>query len=399
MISDTHLIAKSLHDEGQAFSQMQKTSQGKDLYYQETALTAFMRMAQRKKPAAIIVTGDITFNGERVSAEKFAEIFKPLKHTQVLVLPGNHDIFDGWAREFRGKKQFYAGEISPMFWRSIFAKSYRQAFNTDDSSLAYSVQLNPQYFLILADSNIYGTEETTAAPHTRGMIGKSQLKWIEKQLQYAKKNQLRPILFMHHNLYAHNPAVNKGYVVDDAVELRRLCSRYNVKLAFTGHIHAQNIMGPQETTPTTEVVTSSFCSNDQGYGVIRVHSRHITYVRRNFDMTRYLTDQEKENYTLEHFHKYLKDLQLGSISADMMQSELNKYHDDIDLVRAMGKLFGWMNYHFFTGHNHIKVSELNKIHSSQAYQVLVKHHPEYRLYLETLYDTTSHSNLQVKIRY
>lgn len=83
----------------------------------------------------------------------------------------------------------------------------------------------------------------------------------------------------------------------------------------------------------------------------------------------------------------------------MMQSELNKYHDDIDLVRAMGKLFGWMNYHFFTGHNHIKVSELNKIHSSQAYQVLIKHHPEYRLYLETLYDTTSHSNLQVKIRY
>lgn len=64
-----------------------------------------MRMAQRKKPAAIIVTGDITFNGERVSAEKFAEIFKPLKHTQVLVLPENHDIFDSWAREFRGKKQ------------------------------------------------------------------------------------------------------------------------------------------------------------------------------------------------------------------------------------------------------------------------------------------------------
>ena len=83
----------------------------------------------------------------------------------------------------------------------------------------------------------------------------------------------------------------------------------------------------------------------------------------------------------------------------MMQSELNKYHDDIDLVRAMGKLFGWMNYNFFTGHNHIKASELNKIHSSKAYQVLIKHHPEYRLYLETLYDTSDHSNLQVKIKY
>lgn len=399
VISDTHLIADSLHDEGQAFSRMQKTSQGKDLYYQETALSAFMRMAQRKNPSAIIVTGDLTFNGERVSAERFAEIFKPLKKTKVLVLPGNHDIFDGWAREFRGKKQFYAGEISPMFWRSIFDKSYCEATDEDDSSLAYSVQLNPQYFLVLADSNIYGREETTEAPHTHGMIGKQQLKWIEKQFRYAQEHDLRPILFMHHNLYAHNPAVNKGYVVDDAIELRRLCARYNVKLAFSGHIHAQNIMGPQGTTPTTEIVTSSFCSNDQGYGVVRVHSRHITYIRRNFDMTRYLTEKEKQDYTLVHFHKYLKNLQLGSISADMMQSELNKYHDDIDLVREMGKLFGWMNYHFFNGHNHLKVSELNKIHSSETYQTLIKHHPEFRLYLETLYDTSDHTNLQVKIRY
>ena len=142
VISDTHLIADSLHDHGQAFSQMQKTSQGKDLYYQETALSAFVRMAQKKKPAAIIVTGDVTFNGERVSAEKFAEIFKPLEETQLLVLPGNHDIYDGWAREFRGKKQYYAGQISPRMWRNIFKTSYKNAVSVDDKSLAYSVQLN-----------------------------------------------------------------------------------------------------------------------------------------------------------------------------------------------------------------------------------------------------------------
>ena len=84
VISDTHLIADSLHDNGQAFSRMQKTSQGKDLYYQETALSAFCRMAEIKKPAAIIVTGDVTFNGERVSAERFAKIFAKLSTTKFL---------------------------------------------------------------------------------------------------------------------------------------------------------------------------------------------------------------------------------------------------------------------------------------------------------------------------
>lgn len=399
VISDTHLIADSLHDNGQAFSRMQKTSQGKDLYYQETVLKAFMKMAQEKKPAAIIVTGDVTFNGERVSAEKFAQIFKPLKDTKLLVVPGNHDIFDGWAREFRGKKQFFAGEISPMFWKSIFSKSYRHSQSKDSNSLAYSVQLNPNYYLLLLDSNYYGKEETTDAPHTRGAIGKKQLKWVEEQLKYASENNLRPILFMHHNLYAHNPAVNRGYVLDDAVELRRLCSRYNVKLAFSGHIHAQNILPPQGTTPTTEIVTSSFCSNDQGYGVVRIHQHHITYVRKTFDMSKYLTDEEKQNYTLSHFHEYLEDLQLGSIAADLMQSDLRKNHNSLDLVREMGKLFARMNYNFYTGHNHLKSSELNKIHATEAYQTLIKQHPEYRLYLKTLYDTSDHSNLQVKIRY
>lgn len=399
VISDTHLIADSLHDNGQAFSRMQKTSQGKDLYYQETALAAFARMAEKKRPAAIVVTGDVTFNGERVSAEKFAQIFSKMTTTKLLIVPGNHDIFDGWAREFHGKKQYYAGEISPRFWKMIFNKCYRIAESEDDSSLAYSVKLNSQYLLLMLDSNYYGKEETTEAPHTRGGINKEQLKWIEGQLKYASKENLRPIIFMHHNLYAHNPAVDRGYVLDNANELRRLCSRYNVKLAFSGHIHAQNILGPQDMTPTTEIVTSSFCSNDQGYGVVRLHSRHITYIRKEFNMAAYLTEKEKQDYTLLHFRDYLETLQLGTIAADLMQSDLKKNHNNLDLIRKMGKLFAKMNYNFYTGYNHLSEAELSKIRSSEEYKVLIKQHPEYRLYLKTLYDTSSHSNLQARINY
>lgn len=399
VISDPHLIADSLHDNGQAFSYMQKTSQGKDLYYQETALSAFMRMAQAKKPAAIVVTGDVTFNGERASAERFAQIFKPLTCTKLLVLPGNHDIFDGWAREFRGKKQFYAGQISPMFWRSIFADSYRCAQAKDPHSLAYTVQLNPNYLLLLADSNYYGLEETTTAPFTKGAIGHQQLKWLATQLRFASQNHLRPILFMHHNLYAHNPAVNKGYVLDDAPSLRRLCQQYQVKLAFSGHIHAQNIMGPQGDTPTTEIVTSSFCTSDQGYGIVRFHQRHLTYVRKSFHMNQYLTDREKQNYTLTHFHDYLTNLQMGSLAASLMQYDLQHNHDDLNLVRKIGRLFAQMNYNFFTGHDHVKEAKLAAIHRSVPYQTMIKQHPKLRQYLQSLYDTSAHDNLNVKIRY
>ncbi|PAB54537.1 3',5'-cyclic-nucleotide phosphodiesterase [Lactobacillus johnsonii] len=399
VISDTHLIADSLHDHGQAFSQMQKTSQGKDLYYQETALSAFVRMAQKKKPTAIIVTGDVTFNGERVSAEKFAEIFKPLEETQLLVLPGNHDIYDGWAREFRGKKQYYAGQISPRMWRNIFKTSYKNAVSVDDKSLAYSVQLNPNYLLILADSNEYGKEESTTAPATAGFLGREQRRWIKAQLQYASENNLQVIFCMHHNLYAHNPAVNKGYVVDDYRELRKLLAQYNVKLVFSGHIHAQNIMLPQDPCPATEVVTASFCSNDQGYGVVKVSPKEVGYTCYHFKMKDYLTDKEKQNWTLTHFHDYLENIQLGTISAELMQKDLYQNHDDLDTVRKMGRLFGEMNYHFFTGKNHIESEELQKLKKSPIYQRLIADNPHYELYLQTLYDMSNHDNLHVKIKY
>ena len=399
VISDTHLIADSLHDHGQAFSQMQKTSQGKDLYYQETALSAFVRMAQKKKPAAIIVTGDVTFNGERVSAEKIAEIFKPLEETQLLVLPGNHDIYDGWAREFRGKKQYYAGQISPRMWRNIFKTSYKNAVSVDDKSLAYSVQLNPNYLLILADSNDYGKEEATTAPATAGFLGREQRRWIKAQLQYASENNLQVIFCMHHNLYAHNPAVNKGYVVDDYRELRKLLAQYNVKLVFSGHIHAQNIMLPQDPCPATEVVTASFCSNDQGYGVVKVSPKEVSYTCYHFKMKDYLTDKEKQNWTLTHFHDYLENIQLGTISAELMQKDLYQNHYDLDTVRKMGRLFGEMNYHFFTGKNHIESEELQKLKKSPIYQRLIADNPHYELYLQTLYDMSNHDNLHVKIKY
>lgn len=399
VISDTHLIADSLHDHGQAFSQMQKTSQGKDLYYQETALSAFVRMAQKKKPTAIIVTGDVTFNGERVSAEKFAEIFKPLEETQLLVLPGNHDIYDGWAREFRGKKQYYAGQISPRMWRNIFKTSYKNAVSVDDKSLAYSVQLNPNYLLILADSNEYGKEEATTAPATAGFLGREQRRWIKAQLQYASENNLQVIFCMHHNLYAHNPAVNKGYVVDDYRELRKLLAQYNVRLVFSGHIHAQNIMLPQDPCPATEVVTASFCSNDQGYGVVKVSPKEVSYTCYHFKMKDYLTDKEKQNWTLTHFHDYLENIQLGTISAELMQKDLYQNHYDLDTVRKMGRLFGEMNYHFFTGKNHIESEELQKLKKSPIYQRLIADNPHYELYLQTLYDMSNHDNLHVKIKY
>ena len=398
VITDTHLIADSLHDDGQAFRHIQNTSQGKDLVYQETALRTFVDLANKKKPTAIIVTGDVTFNGEFISAQKFAAIFSHLKETKLLVLPGNHDIYDGWARAFKGPNQLYAQQISPKSWQEIFKNSYDCALSIDPDSLAYSVQLNQRYLLILLDSNIYGKQESNSAPMTEGQINEEQIIWLEEQLESAKRNQLRPLLFMHHNLYVHNPAVNRGFVLNNAQLLCRLCQDFNIKLAFSGHIHAQNIVGPIGKTPAIEIVTSSFCSYDQGYGVIKVSPDHIKYQRHTFNMKPFLTKRELEDQNLGHFHHYLKEIQIKNLKGNSNKKD-HLQSKQSELLQKVNHLFIEMNYQYFTGHNHIEKEQLKKLYSSQEFKILLKQRPRFSNYMKTLFDTTGHSNLEAEIWY
>lgn len=399
VITDTHLIADSLHDNGAAFQYIQNTSQGKDLVYQEIALRTFCKLANEKRPAAIVVTGDVTFNGELISAKKFSEIFKSLTDTQLLVLPGNHDIFDGWARSFKGSDQLYTQQISPGAWKHIFSNCYDNALSLDPSSLAYSVQLNNQYLLLLLDSNIYGHSEAASAPATAGQMNEEQIIWLEKQLEYAREHHLRPLIFLHHNLYVHNPAVNIGFVLNNASLLRRLCQDYNVKAVFSGHIHAQNIVGPQFSTPATEIVTSSFCSYDQAYGVIKVSPSALKYQRQTFNMLPYLSKKEKQNKILTHFHQYLKNIQLQNLSNNSNEKDNLKASEPSLSSNKVNQLFMEMNYQYFTGHNHIEKTQLEQLYSSSEYKTLVAQRPEFSNYMRTLFDTSSHSNLQAEIKY
>lgn len=396
VISDTHLIADSLHDDGPAFANIQKTSQGKDLVYQEVALSAFCQLINEKKPAAVVVTGDVTFNGELISGQRFQEIFSALTDTKLLVVPGNHDIYDGWARSFKKDQQLYTKQISPADWKDIFHSSYAGALSEHQWSLAYSIQFNPQYLFLLLDSNIYEQRQATGAPATEGQISEEQVVWLEKQLTFAKEHHLRPILFMHHNLYVHNPAVNRGFVLNNAPILRQLCKDYDIKVGFSGHIHAQNIVGPQDRTPTTEIVTSSFCSYDQAYGVVDVKPDSLVYQRHTFDMTPYLSPKEQKNKILSNFHDYLKNMQLRNLSSNSEQKDHCRKPKTSQQMK-INRLFIEMNYNYFTGHNHLSEKELERLYASAEFKFLVAQQPRFSKYMKTLYDTSNHSNLFAKV--
>ena len=395
LLSDTHLIARDLHDDGTAFQRMRDTSAGKDLDYQGLALIAFVRKILKEKPAAVIITGDLTFNGEKLSAEKLAWIFAPLKEAGIafLVIPGNHDIYDGWARKFRDEKSYYADQISPAQWKSIFAASYNKAASIND--LSYRVNFNEKYRFVFADSNIYGEQESRTHPITNGKLSWEQLKWIETEFKQAEAQNQHILFFMHHNLYDHNEIIKGGFTLDNAEQLRKLCQKYQVAVVFSGHIHAQNIIRGNSQCSTPEVASSGFSMSDQGYGIIDLQENSLEYQRHSFDMVPYLTDRERALLPKQDFHEYLHDIFYRTNQKQM--SWLRKKIRDPKEYKEILDFIDQLNWNYFVGKSNYSVEEKNKIKASKIYQLVKKKLPEMKKYLDSLLNVNQDSQyLKIK---
>lgn len=376
ILTDPHLLARNLHDYGLAFRQMEQTSAGKDLAFQEWRLQKLVDLALVKRPTAIIITGDLTFNGEYESARRLADIFAPLEPVGIplLVVPGNHDINDGWARSFHGEDLNFSREISPTAWKNLFCASYQQAVSADPHSLAYSVNLNPDYRLLMLDSCLYQSFSNYDDPVTNGLIAKPELEWAEDQLQAGRAAGQRCLVFMHHNLYRHNQLIHRGFVLDNAAEVVPLLTEYQVPVVFAGHIHAQNILQPNEQGAPAEIITSAFGMTDQGYGVVKLGPESLTYQRHQFAPSE------------QAFAAYLRRIFVQRVQTQFL-AKIDRQEVDPQLWQAGAELLANLHWAYFTGQNSFQQKEPHALEQSAAFQWLVKEQvvwPDYLLSLAQL---------------
>lgn len=377
VLSDPHLIADSLHDDGTRFQMMEGTAASKDLKYQTVALKKLVQKAKDDQPNAIVLTGDITFNGEKKSAEEIAKIFAPLKNTKtkVLIIPGNHDIYDGWARKYSKNSDEKNEQISPEQWQTIFAQSYKNATSVDPDSLSYAVNLNNDYQLLMLDSNYYSGVESSAAPHTSGYLRSETLTWLKQQLKKGQKSGRKPIIFMHHNLYDHAGDNRSGYVLDNVDDLKKILKQFDVKLLFSGHIHIHDVMkDPKQKLPTIEVLNGSFAVSDKTYSEVEFSKNKITFTKKVFDLRKYLTGKEKKNKDLANYPKYLKDLFINETKALIIDKLYYKYQDDDRKLDLVANAFADVNYYYFTGQDNFTDEEVAQKLKTPGYQLLVENH-------------------------
>ncbi|ALS03318.1 hypothetical protein ATZ33_11160 [Enterococcus silesiacus] len=392
VISDPHYIDKSLTDSGLAFKKIKQTAAGKELDYQKESWQAFIKKAMEQKPDMLIITGDLTLNGEKISAEKLAELLKQLTNEgiNVFVIPGNHDVNDGWARKFVGDQQEKTDPISIADFKEIFADSgYQNATNYDKNSLSYSVAVNQQYNFLFLDSNIYPEDnQPQTSPTTGGTIRGKTMKWVKKQLEKAKQEKKKTLVFMHHNIYAHNKLLSSGFVLNNADEFKQVLAEYQVPIVFSGHIHAQDIM--TETTddhPLTEIVSSSFSIAPQAYGVVKLKGNSFDY-------------QKKANThsvaNLENYSQYIKELFINDGKSLGYSQLIDAGLSDSKKLDIAAEFVGQVNYRFFSGDDFITDNEVEKIKAEAGYQIISENSKFLKEYIDSIIQDKNQEDNRLK---
>lgn len=274
--TDLHYLSPDLTDNGDYFMRMIANSDAKAMEYSEEITDALVASVIEEKPDYLILSGDITFNGEKESHISLAEKFKKIEEAgiSVLALPGNHDLYSDTAASFKEDSYTLVDTVSAKEFANIYgAFGFDDALARDEKSLSYTYELAPDLWAIMVDVN------TRLDP---GVLTDNTYAWIEEQLKKAKEAGVKIISVSHQNLLPHSDLFGYGYLIEGHGRLTLLFEEYGVPLNLSGHMHIQHI-AKREESGLTDIATSALSVAPCHYGIINYFHDRAEYETKDLD--------------------------------------------------------------------------------------------------------------------
>ena len=295
--TDLHYLAPTLTDQGEFYTQMLAAADGKVTHYCEELAEAFLAEVKAQKPDALILTGDLSFNGAVESHKALAEKLTAVEAAgvPVYVLPGNHDVYNHYAAGFQGDNYYLVEPATAADFAAIYGDfGFDEAIARDEDSISYVAQLGKKTRLLMLDTN------TLEKPCS---LSKDTLAWIEEQLAAAQADGQRVIAAGHQNLYKHT-VFNFGYVISQGETLAALLRQYGAEVFLSGHLHTQHIMTQEGLT---EIISSSLAVTPCQYGILHLEKGEYRYETRTVDVGAWAKSQGLADETLLNFADYARE--------------------------------------------------------------------------------------------
>ena len=339
--TDMHYLSQQLTDNSPAFVEYIRNGDGKMVHYIEAIMEAFVNDISETKPDYLLIGGDITFNGEKQSHIDIAEKFRRIEEngTQVLVIPGNHDVDYPFNFGYSGNSMYKTDRIQKSDFEQIYKDfGLSQAYSRDEKSFSYFYRLTDKFVLLALDTNTAGGT---------GVLDASTVQWIENELKKLKSD-VKVIALTHQNAVNHFPgdSFGKQYYIINNKSLLDLFEKYNVQLNLSGHIHTQH---KAEYGTVTDIATESLAVLPCNYGVIECTPQGFFYDTTSVNVEKWAQENNVTDENLADFDNYSKEFYMASqrnLCKDTLVEETGLSEKEINL---MSDFFAELNVYYFAG--------------------------------------------------
>lgn len=237
VLSDPHVMAPELLvSEGTAWTTYLSGQRKLVDYSQRLFDDMIVRIKRDLRPGLVLISGDLTKDGEKVSHEYVTSKLDELRTIgiQTLVIPGNHD------RGSNSDAVYYDGEST-----TPATVATNEWFATQYANYGYGVSSEREgTTLTYACEPITGLVVIGIDSGTDGNVSETTLDWVVEKATAARASGKKVIAMMHHPLIPHFTGVDNFVstaVVGNCVTVRNTLADAGIKVVFTGHFHTSDI--------------------------------------------------------------------------------------------------------------------------------------------------------------
>ncbi len=295
--SDTHLLSNNILTD--TALKEHYTSDGRVQAYDYELAEALVDKVNADKPEALIITGDLSYNGELDSHKELVKILDRVdKEIKVLVIPGNHDtyILNGLVADCSTTDESF---------RELYENyGYTGAISYDSETLSYAYQLADDFIALMLDTALCRYNEEESRNAVGGYVSYDTREWIEGILKDAEQKGQRVVCFTHHNVLDHDTGFTSGYTLIDNELLVELLMKYNVALNFSGHLHIQNIAKETQDDKTLyDIASSSILTYSNTVGKLELYTDGFMYSKESLLPFTDFTELSKNHFMDVYYNK------------------------------------------------------------------------------------------------
>ena len=261
VMSDLHYLSPDMIADTEDFEHA-FNSDRKLLKESSSVLREMLERVRADKPDILLVSGDLTKDGEQechaALAKQLQQLQQDVPGLKIYVINGNHDIRNYNAKNFNTAdgKAVPATRTEPEDFKQIYdfvysdptvLATFTPAEGNKAGGLSYVARPVEGLTVIAMDTCRYSSDNTSIGDdehETSGAISADLEKWVIEQTAAAKARGDLVIGLEHHGLVPHfdvQPTILPMYLVNGYERIAQEYADAGMSVVFTGHMHAVDI--------------------------------------------------------------------------------------------------------------------------------------------------------------